>query len=135
MRTGRGRWKIKRIYIAGPLNADAVSYLKNVSAMTRAGIEVRRAGYAVFVPALDLLMGIVDGQFSYQDYAENNMAWLEVSDLVLILPGYEDSKGTMAEIKRAGELSIPVVYSDGFNCAFEVERHFKKFPFTQKEDA
>lgn len=125
---------MKRIYIAGPLNAGAVEYLRNVSRMIQVGISVRRVGYAVFVPALDLLMGIVDGAFSYNDYAENNLAWLEVSDAVLVLPGYEESKGTLAEIKRASELGIPVIFSDGSHFALDVEKHFKQFPFTQKED-
>jgi hypothetical protein len=39
------------------------------------------------------------------------MDWLEVSDIVYVLPGFETSKGTLAEIERAEELNIPIVYS------------------------
>ena len=42
---------------------------------------------------------------------EYSLAWLEVSDCVLVLPGYENSKGTLAEIDRATELDIPIYYS------------------------
>jgi hypothetical protein len=125
---------MKRIYLAGKLNSDAVEFLKNVSIMIKAAIKVQQAGYAVFVPALDLLMGIVDGGYTYQDYADNNMEWLRVSDAVLVLPGYEESKGTKAEIEEATKCGIPVIYSEGQNFAFEVERHFKKFPFMGQED-
>jgi hypothetical protein len=37
---------------------------------------------------------------------------LEKCDIVYVLPNYENSKGTIAEIKRAKELAIPVTYSD-----------------------
>jgi hypothetical protein len=36
------------------------------------------------------------------------MAWLEVSDAVLLIEGWEKSKGTLAEIERAKALGIPV---------------------------
>jgi len=38
------------------------------------------------------------------------MAWLSVSDMVVVLEGWEQSEGTKAEIKRAEELGIPVTY-------------------------
>ena len=101
---------MKRIYVAGKLNDDAVGYLKNVSTMVKKSIAVQKCGFSVFVPCLDILMGIVDGNFGYTDYANNNMTWLEVADAVLVLENSENSKGTQAEIKRAGELNIPVFY-------------------------
>jgi hypothetical protein len=36
------------------------------------------------------------------------MAWLDVSDAVLLLDGWERSKGTLVEIDRAKELDIPI---------------------------
>jgi hypothetical protein len=99
---------MKRIYIAGKLNADAVGYLKNVHAMIRVAQAAKDAGFSVFVPCLDLLMGIVAGDYEYEDYATPNLAWLSVSDAVLLVPGWETSKGTQAEIARAKELGIPV---------------------------
>jgi len=40
-----------------------------------------------------------------------SMAWLDVSDAVLVLPKYRKSGGTNLEIARAKELGIPVFYS------------------------
>jgi hypothetical protein len=37
-----------------------------------------------------------------------SFAWLEASDAVLLVPGWENSKGTIAEIARAKVLNIPV---------------------------
>lgn len=102
---------MRRIYIAGKLNADACGYLKNCHDMIKVANEVRKLGHAVFVPCFDLLAGIVDGKMEYRDYADNNMAWLEASDAVLVLPNSENSKGTQAEIARARELGIPIFES------------------------
>lgn len=101
---------MKRVYVAGKLNSDAVGYVKNMSLMIRKALELQRAGHSVFVPCLDIMMGIVDGNFEYPDYADNNMKWLEVSDSVFVLKGWENSKGTQKEIERARALNIPVEF-------------------------
>lgn len=100
---------MKCIYVAGKLNADAVGYLKNVHAMIVMADKIRQMGFSVFIPCLDLLAGVVAGDYEYPDYAGNNMAWLERSDIVFVLPNSEESKGTQAEITRAMELGIPVI--------------------------
>jgi hypothetical protein len=100
---------MKRIYIAGRLNDDAVGYLQNVSRMVKAALEIRKRGYSVFVPCLDLVMGIVDGNMSYEDYTANNKAWVEVSDAVYVIPGSDESRGTQEEIALALRLGIPVI--------------------------
>jgi len=101
---------MKRVYIAGKLNADAVDYIQNVSKMVRVAIDVQKAGFSVFVPCLDLLCGIVAGDFTYDDYALNNIKWLEVSDAVYVMPNSESSKGTQKEVALANSLDIPIFY-------------------------
>lgn len=100
----------KCVYVAGKLNSDAVGYLKNVHVMIKAADLIRRAGCAVYIPCLDLLSGLVVGDYEYPDYADNNIVWLARADVVYVLPDSEASKGTQAEIKRAIELGIPVIY-------------------------
>ena len=46
-----------------------------------------------------------------EDYYQYSIAWLEVSDAILVVPGSEESKGTQKEIDRANELKIPVFYT------------------------
>ena len=48
---------MRRIYIAGALNASATYYIKNLHHMIRYGDEVRRLGCAVFIPGIDFLSG------------------------------------------------------------------------------
>ena len=99
---------MKRIYIAGRLNDLAPQYIQNVHNMIKIADEIRRMGFAVFVPCLGLLMGIVSGNYKYEDYAENSISWLEVSDALFVLPDSENSQGTQQEIARAKELGLPI---------------------------
>lgn len=100
----------KRIYIAGKLNGMACEYIKNIHNMIKWGDKVRRLGYAVFIPGLDFLVGVVEGDLEYFDYFDNSQPWLAASDAVFVTPGWKDSDGTKREIKYAKSLGIPVVY-------------------------
>lgn len=102
-----------KVYIAGPLNALAIDYLHNVHRMMTVAEEARLAGFSVFVPALDMLMGLKFGYESYNDYFDNSQPWLEVADAVLLVPGYESSQGTKREMKLAKSKGIPVFESLG----------------------
>lgn len=102
---------MKRVYIAGKLNADAVDYIKNVHKMIYYANIIQKMGFSVFVPCLDLLLGMVDGNWNYDDYFNNNQSWLDVSDIVFVCPNFEGSNGTIKEITRAKELGISVCYT------------------------
>jgi hypothetical protein len=99
---------MKCIYICGPLNAPACGYLENVARMMDQAEAVRKAGHAVLIPALDILMGIKFGNYSYEDYFNNNIAWLEKADAVYMCEGWEKSEGCKKEAARAVKLGIPV---------------------------
>jgi len=102
---------MKRVYIAGKLNDMACEYIKNVHKMVIWGEKVRKAGFAVFVPGIDLLQGTIFGNWEYSDYFDNSQAWLDASDAIFLVPGWETSTGTKREIERAKQQGIPV-YSD-----------------------
>ena len=109
------------IYIAGKLNDGAVGYLHNVHKMMVVAEGVRLAGFAPFVPAIDLLMGIKFGYENYEDYFDGSQAWLIRSDAVLLVPGWETSKGTEREIQTAKDNNIPV-----FESLEELVEYFKQ---------
>ena len=100
----------KRIYVAGKLNDMAVAYIKNVRGMCIEADSIRKMGYSVFVPCLDVLMGLIAGDYDYNDYFENNQPWLAASDAVYVCADSEESKGTKKEIEYAEKLGIPVIY-------------------------
>ena len=110
-----GMLRTKRIYVAGAYSApNVISVLDNMRRGMRAGLEVLLAGYAPFVPWFDyhFQLQLRDGEeLTLEKYYNYSMAWLETSDAILVLPNWEESKGTQAEIKRAKELGIPVFFS------------------------
>lgn len=99
-----------RVYIASKLRSDVVNYIKNVHNIIAWGEKIRKLGFAVYVPGLDLLQGIVFGDYEFEDYFNNSEAFLRVCDAVFVCPDSEQSKGVQAEIKLAKELWIPVFY-------------------------
>lgn len=105
----------KRIYVAGAYSADNVlDVLNNIRKGQRIAVEVLLAGFAPFCPWLDHQFQFMlrdNETLTVQNYYDYSMAWLEVSDAVLLVPGWETSKGTRQEIKRADELCIPVFTS------------------------
>jgi hypothetical protein len=101
-----------RVYIAGRLNADnACDYIKNVHRMVIWGEKVRRAGFSVYVPGIDLLVGLIMGDMVYTDYFENSQPWLLASHAMFLTPDWEvDNKtnGTGKEKETAKANDIPV---------------------------
>ena len=102
----------KTVYIAGALNSDAVGYIKNMNNTIVHGLKIKKLGFAVYVPGLDFLMGLVDGNFNYSDYFDNSQPFMVKCDYVFVCPGWENSKGTAKEIELATNRGIPVVYND-----------------------
>ena len=106
---------MKKIYIAGPYSADNITdCLENMRNGMRMGAKVLLAGYAPWVPWHDFhhhLMLRDSESLSIDDYYKFSIEWLKVSDYMLVLPGWENSKGTLAEIEIAEKHRIPVYHS------------------------
>ena len=100
--------KMKKVYVAGKLNDDAVHYIMNMHRMIRIAKKIREAGYAVYVPCNDFLEGLVDGKFDYKEYFDNSQPWLLSADAVFLVPGWESSTGTRREMALADSHGIPI---------------------------
>lgn len=100
-----------RVYCAGPYSSDTVmGVFGNMRRGLDLSVKVLEAGYAVFSPWTDYNFLLKQG-FSLQTMYNYSMAWLEVSEAVLVVDeGWQDSQGTHAEIARAKELGIPVFF-------------------------
>lgn len=105
---------MKRVYVAGKYSDNNVmSVLGNIGKGIRISLEVFLNGMAPFSPWLDyqyVLMLRESETLSVNDFYEYSKARLKVSDAMLVIPGYEDSKGTLAEIELSKELKIPIFY-------------------------
>ena len=103
-----------RVYVAGAYSAsNTIAVFNNMRRGMRAATEILLAGFAPFTPWLDYhyQLQLRDGEsLNVTNYYEYSLAWLDVSDIVFVLDGWEHSQGTIAEIQRAKELHIPIIY-------------------------
>ena len=108
---------MQRIYVAGAYSDNNVmGVLNNMRKGLILSTRAFLAGYAVFSPWLDY-------QFVFQcndediknlkveNFYKYSIAWLDVSDAMLLVPGWEDSYGTKKEIEYAEAHGIPIFYS------------------------
>ena len=105
--------KTPKVYIAGKLNDFACDYIKNVHYMIKDAEEVRKSGFSIFVPGIDLLCGLVNGDWDYNDYFDNSQPWLAVADAIYVRgEDWHTSEGTKREILLADSLKIPKFFKD-----------------------
>lgn len=118
----------KRIYVAGPLTALGVDYIKNHSNMMIEAEHLRRLGFSVYVPATDLLMGLKFGYTDIKDYFDNSQPWLLAADAVYLCKGWGDSEGSMREMETAMANGIPVFDNpDTLVAYFDIEKYDASF--------
>ena len=105
---------MKKVYVAGAYSSNnVISILNNIREGMRWSTRVFLAGHAPFAPWLDFHFQLMlrDGEnLTVNDYYEYSLAWMRVADVVFVTPGWEQSKGTLAEIAEADQLGIRVVY-------------------------
>jgi hypothetical protein len=103
----------KLVYVAGPISApDPIAMLENIRAGIAAARWILAAGHYPFCPHLDhqliLTRGVDEPVITVDALQANSMAWLRKADIVVVLPGWEDSKGCRAEINEASLQGISV---------------------------
>ncbi len=112
---------LKRIYLAGPISPKgfrsqhmAIDYLLNVRAMIEAGKELLLMGFSPFVPGLDynFFLQLRDGEeITDKMIKDYSIDWLLACDAMVLLPGWNESNGTIAEILIAQQNGIPIYFS------------------------
>lgn len=104
------------VYVAGKLNSDKPTvYAENMYNMTFVCSKIETYFDNVFTynPGLMIAQGLVSGVFDEQStYIQKGLCFLEMCDVMVVLPGSESSYGTNVEIKHATDWSIPIVYLD-----------------------
>jgi hypothetical protein len=100
-----------RIYVAGPYRATTEWQLvQNIRAAETVSLVLWSWGHAVFCPHKNTAnfggaLNIADDVWLY-----GGLEFLKCCSIVVVLPGWEKSTGTLLEIKTAEELGILVYY-------------------------
>ena len=85
-----------------------MDYIQNVHKMCKVAGQIRKMGHAPYVPALDLLLGVINGDWAEKEYRGLGMEFMEVCDAVLVI---STSWGVEEELEEARKLCIPIYYS------------------------
>jgi len=113
--------KIQTVYIAGSLTPNGlnsahptIDYLENVNRMVRLALDCFFAGYDPFVPAFDMLFWLVKNakeKITEKMIKRYSKTWTAKCDAIVLVEGWQKSRGTLAEIQLANQLEIPVYRS------------------------
>lgn len=104
-----------RVYVAGPItgpkdNKDRYDTIcHNLSTGMTVGNQLLQVGYAPLIPHYSHFWNLMFPGQDYSAWLEYDLAWLEVSDVLLRLPG--GSEGADKEVAWAHTLGIPICYS------------------------
>lgn len=93
-----------RVYVAGVISADPVGGVRDA---IDAFFQLWDAGYAPFVPHLDILLQL-QRPLAWEEWLEFDFRWIEVCDAVYRIPDQLPSPGADRECAYAEHLGIPV---------------------------
>ena len=98
------------LFVCGPYKGkDDRETSRNIANAGNMALGLWDAGYPTICPHLNTIgfeKKIDDEELFY----EGHLRILEVCTLVVLLPRWKTSKGARAEVKRAKELGIPIIY-------------------------
>jgi hypothetical protein len=102
------------VYLSGPMTGYPEH---NYPAFKAAREQLQAEGIDVLCPAE---AGYMDG-WDWSDYLRRDLVMVMEADAVLVLPGWQESKGARLEVHVARELGIPI------------REHGAHYDLTQKE--
>ena len=111
---------MKRVYVAGPISSSnqAAQRIKEICAASVAW-HLRKMGYAVICPHEQALAG--DSCLDYEGWMRHGFAMLDACEECFVCEGWENSRGTLREIKKCIEAGTPLYYVAIFEDRIEIE--------------
>jgi hypothetical protein len=99
------------VYVAGPYGAPTHEGISaNIQNARQVGIELWEMGHVPIVPHLNTAHFEVDCKVPNDAYYQGDLKIQARCDCVVVVPGWENSKGTRDEIEYAGTIDQPVYF-------------------------
>lgn len=100
---------MKAAYVAGAYRAETIyEIVQNIRRAEEVALELWRFGYVALCPHLN--SALFDGACDDSVWLAGSLELMRRCDLVVVIPGYTSSDGSMAEVEEARERGIPVYY-------------------------
>lgn len=101
---------MKVIYVAGPYRAATREGVElNIQAAKRVGLLVAKLGASPIIPHMNTAhLDAVDPSIGDEYWLAATMELMRRCDAVVLVPGWENSEGTLAEIDEAHRLGLKV---------------------------
>lgn len=98
---------MKVIYVAGPYRAQTEhGTILNIREAEAVAIQVWQAGHVALTPHLNTRL--FGGLCSDEVWLQGGLELLRRCDGIVLVPGWSVSTGTLAEVKEAARLGLPV---------------------------
>jgi len=96
-------------YIAGPYRAKTkLGVIRNILKARKIAKKYWALGYTVFCPHLN--SALMDGIAPDEVFLKGDLEFLQYADILVVIPGWERSTGTLAEIEFAKIKGKPMVF-------------------------
>lgn len=105
--------RIPVVTVVGAYGAPTIHEVcRNVRLAKEAAVMILKQSCAVYCPHHDLFLATSD-PIDVEFLKAASMEFVRCSDAIYVVPGYENSQGTLAEIEEAKKFGIPVFYDMG----------------------
>lgn len=96
------------VYISGKYSGDIDANIQKAREMA---ITIWELGFTAFCPHLNTIHFEKSCRCTYADYLLGDLEILKRVNIVLMMTGWEESKGAMIEHEEAKLLQLPIVYN------------------------
>ncbi len=104
---------MKTIYVSGPYTADTSEQRdENVRRANELAQKFAEEGWAVYCPHTQSHRWEDETSLSHEDFMERDFEWIDRSDALGMVEGWQDSDGAQDEHQLAIELSLPRYYEE-----------------------
>lgn len=101
--------KIRIVYVAGKFTApDRAGVKRNIAHAEAVGLEVAKLGLCPLIPHANTSHPNFEAVQPYTFWIEATLEMLRRCDAIVMVPGWEESRGACGEIAEAHRIGMPV---------------------------